>query len=256
MTRPSEDRENGSAKIVWSWGRRGGHTLEKEKFGCCFFMISIKNLNPNDYSYNRRINGLIGPEKENKTACRIGKEKQTLPRKASKILPGNWRVEKLLLRRNRSSKTSKNWWIVQERNPTTVSQLMTQIQESHNKVNSLSDARERCDPESVREQLWSDPRERSNLCCSDSHNFAALRFWNAAWYTKWHGYHKKRCWTTTCSRRTILYNLQQFKECGIFLSGIETWYYSNSTGKERVTWKKNRWIHQFLHTTPKVEVTW
>ena len=36
----------------------------------------------------------------------------------------------------------------QERNPTTVSQLLTQIRGSHNKVNSLSDAREFDDPES------------------------------------------------------------------------------------------------------------
>ena len=36
----------------------------------------------------------------------------------------------------------------QERNPTTVSQLLTQIQELQNKVNSLSDAREFYDPES------------------------------------------------------------------------------------------------------------
>ena len=34
----------------------------------------------------------------------------------------------------------------QERNPTTVSQLLTQIQESQNKANSLSDTREFCDP--------------------------------------------------------------------------------------------------------------
>ena len=36
----------------------------------------------------------------------------------------------------------------QERNPTTVSQLLTQIRELQNKVNSLSDAREVKDPES------------------------------------------------------------------------------------------------------------
>ena len=36
----------------------------------------------------------------------------------------------------------------QERNPTTVSQLMAQIRELQNKVNFLSDARELYDPES------------------------------------------------------------------------------------------------------------
>ena len=36
----------------------------------------------------------------------------------------------------------------QRRSPTTVSQMMAQIQDLQNKVNSLSDAREFCDPES------------------------------------------------------------------------------------------------------------
>ena len=36
----------------------------------------------------------------------------------------------------------------QERNPTTLSQLLTQIRELQNKLNSLSDAREFFDPES------------------------------------------------------------------------------------------------------------
>ena len=37
----------------------------------------------------------------------------------------------------------------QDRNPTTVSQLLTQIHDSQNKVNSLSDAREFYDPETA-----------------------------------------------------------------------------------------------------------
>ena len=37
----------------------------------------------------------------------------------------------------------------QERNPTTESRLLTQIQDLQNKVNSLSDAREFCDPETA-----------------------------------------------------------------------------------------------------------
>ena len=38
-------------------------------------------------------------------------------------------------------------------------------------------------------------------------------------------------WTTTCSRRTIFYNLQLFNEFGIFISKYETWYFRDS--KER-----------------------
>ena len=67
----------------------------------------------------------------------------------------------------------------QERNPTILSQLMAQIRELQNKVNSLSDAREFYDPES-----WSSsgatPRSQSTLYYSESQNVAALRFWIAA----------------------------------------------------------------------------
>ena len=45
----------------------------------------------------------------------------------------------------------------QERNPTTVSQMMARIRELQNKVNSLSDARE-FSRSCIREQLLSDPR--------------------------------------------------------------------------------------------------
>ena len=44
----------------------------------------------------------------------------------------------------------------QERNPTTVSQLLTQIQDLQNKVNSLSDARNFYDLDTAK-QLWSTP---------------------------------------------------------------------------------------------------
>ena len=86
--------------------------------------------------------------------------------------------------------------------------------------NSLSHAREFL-RSWTREQLWSDPRHRSNFYYSKSRSLAVLRFWIAAWYTEWYGYYRKRFWTTTCSRRTILYDLPQFTEFGIILSGIE-----------------------------------
>ena len=83
----------------------------------------------------------------------------------------------------------------------------------------------------IREQLWSDPRSSSNFYDSESQDLAALRFWVAAKYTEWYGFHGKRFWTTTCSRRTILHNFQQFKEFGIFISRYETWHFRDS--KER-----------------------
>ena len=65
------------------------------------------------------------------------------------------------------------------------------------------------------EQLWSDQRSQSALFFAESQNHALPRFWIAAWYTEYWGYFRKRFWTTTCSRRTNLYSLQQFKEFGI-----------------------------------------
>ena len=50
-------RKNGSAKIIRSWGRRGGQTLGKEKI--LLFVRSIRSSKTNNYSNNRRINGLI-----------------------------------------------------------------------------------------------------------------------------------------------------------------------------------------------------
>ena len=96
----------------------------------------------------------------------------------------------------------------------------------------------------IREQLQSDTRSRSNFYCSKSQDLAALRFWIAAWYTEWYGYYRKRFWTTTCSRRTILYDLQQFKEFGVLLSGIETWYYRN--GKDKRESEMKKWIVEYV----------
>ena len=71
--------------------------------------------------------------------------------KSSNILPRNWWIEKIMLRRNWStnwrndcSKQARNdeLSLHSERNPTTVSELMTQIQDLQTKVNSLADARE------------------------------------------------------------------------------------------------------------------
>ena len=90
----------------------------------------------------------------------------------------------------------------QERQPMTASQLMAQIRELQNKVTSLSDA-SLFSRSWIREQLRSDPRSRSDLYYSESQNLAALRFWIAAWYTKWYGYYKKRFWSTICSSQGL-----------------------------------------------------
>ena len=127
----------------------------------------------------------------------------------------------------------------QERNPTTVSQFFDS-DSGFTEQGKFFDRCKRISQSWIRHQLWSDPRSRSDLYYSESQNLAALRFWNAAWYTMWYGYYRKRFWTTTCWRRTILYNLQKFKEFGIFLSVIETWYYRNS--KEKRWWNEKRTV--------------
>ena len=80
----------------------------------------------------------------------------------------------------------------QERNPTTVSQLLTQIQDLQNKVNSLSDTREFFLRSWDSEHLWSDPRSQSTLYFSDSQNHPLPRFWIAAQYTEFNGTFRKR----------------------------------------------------------------
>ena len=112
----------------------------------------------------------------------------------------------------------------QQRNPTTVSRMKAQIRGLQNKVNFLVRCK-RILRSWIREQLWSDPRSWSNFYFSEFQDLATLRFWIAAKYTELYGYYGKRFWTTTCSRRTTLYNLPQLKEFGIFLSGIGTWNY-------------------------------
>ena len=125
----------------------------------------------------------------------------------------------------------------QQRNPETVNQLLTQIQELQNKVNSLSDAREFYDPE-IREQLWSDPRSESTLYCSESQNHASLRFWIAARYTDFTGTSGNVLEHRPAQEGRPIYNLQQFKGFGIVFSGIETWYCRNS--KEAGEWNEKR----------------
>ena len=122
-------------------------------------------------------------------------------------------------------------------NPTTVSQLLTQIRELQNKINSLSDARENNDPETGSSSGATHVPDQDPYY-SESPNLAALRIWIAAWYTKLYGCYKKHIWTTNCSRTTILYNLRQFKEFGILLSGIETLILPKLQGEERGDMKR------------------
>ena len=110
----------------------------------------------------------------------------------------------------------------QQRNLTIVFQMMAQIRNLQNKENSLSDAREFYDPElGSSSGATHVPDQASSI--SESQNLAALRFWIAAWYTEWvRVLQETFFWTMTCSRRTTLCNLPQFKDFGIFSSGLGT----------------------------------
>ena len=59
-----------------------------------------------------------------------------------------------------------------------------------------------------------------------------------AWYTEYYGNFRKRFWTTTCSRRTNLHNLWQFKEFGISFSKNGTWCWRKH--KETGNWNETR----------------
>ena len=97
----------------------------------------------------------------------------------------------------------------QDWNPTTVSQMMAQIRYYQNRINSLSDDRELYDPESGSSSGATHVLEQTSTILSPT---TLARFWIAAKYTKWYGYYGKRFRTTICSRRTILYFIEQFKE--------------------------------------------
>ena len=65
--------------------------------------------------------------------------------------------------------------VMQQRDPQTVSQLLAQMRESQDKVNSLSDAREFHDPETAGSSGY-----QSTLNKSELQNCASPRFWIAA----------------------------------------------------------------------------
>ena len=79
----------------------------------------------------------------------------------------------------------------QERTPTAVSQLLTQIQDLHNKGEFLGPCK-RILRSRGSEQLWSIPRSQPTLDYSESQRNAQPRFWIAARYTEHKGYFRKR----------------------------------------------------------------
>ena len=116
----------------------------------------IENSNARDWSFIRRISmDRSGSKRKDQFLWRIGNEKQTLPKGIDEMS------------------------MQQERDPTIVSQLLNQIQDLQNQVNSLSDAREFLRSRN-NEQLWSIPRSQSTLDHSESQRYALPRLLLAA----------------------------------------------------------------------------
>ena len=106
-------RENGSAKNVWSRGRSWGKKFWQREILTSLLNRSNRSLNLNDFRYIKQVDGQ-SRLKEIKISLygefelRNGLFKENHARDCL----GNRRNAKTLLRRNRSSKTSKTWCIV------------------------------------------------------------------------------------------------------------------------------------------------
>ena len=115
-----------------------------------------------------------------------------------------------------------------------MSQLLAQIQDLQNKVNSLSDARELYDPESgsssgathVPSQPSTIPSPRTLSRC--------------ARYTEFYGYYRKRSRTTTCSWRTILHSSTIQRILASSSHELRPGTTGTTRRQERVKWKENR----------------
>ena len=76
-----------------------------EKLGCCSCMRSIRSSSPNDYSYNRRINGLIRLKETTWGLCGELEMRNRLFREYQA-------KECQEIEETSASETSKNWWVV------------------------------------------------------------------------------------------------------------------------------------------------
>ena len=149
-----------------------------------------------------------------------GIEECNFPRTMQDVVT-NWRIEKKLLRRNSQTRIEQ-LAMRQLRNPT-----MAQIRDY-----SSSDAR------GISEELWSDPRSRSNLHFSQSQNLAGAAILDC----------REIHWMALVLQETS--TIQRIRH-----HPLRAWdlVLPRQHG-ERVEWEENRWIRRFNHLTSKVEV--
>ena len=113
------------------------------------------------------ITAKTGSKREDKLVWRTGNEEQTLPRKLRKILPRNWKIRRICCEETDRARQARidELSVHQKRDPTPVSQLLTQNQELLNKSAFLVSC-ERILQSWNSEQFWSDPRSQSALYSS------------------------------------------------------------------------------------------
>ena len=166
-----------------------------------------------------------------------------------------WRIEKNLLRRNRSSKTSKHRWIVHaSRAESYDCESVVDSDSGMKEQSKFPVGFDRILRNWIREQLWSDPRSQSTLHYAESQDHASPRFWIAAWSTEYYGYFRERFWPTICSKKddllqsTTIHRIWHplFKNQDLILHELQR--------DQRVKWKENRWIRQSHYSISKVEV--
>ena len=165
----------------------------KSKLDLSFHEFKSRILNVSDFIKSKRGNGQIRLREKVSLSGEFGIEKCALPRESCKRWPRNEKLRRICceeLEQTRKAR-SEELSLQQRRNSTTVSQMMAQIQDLQNKVNSLSDGREFYDPESGSSSGATHVLDQTSTILS-SQNLATLRFWIAAKYTELCGYHWKR----------------------------------------------------------------
>ena len=201
-------------EIIWGWGRNGHKKLGTKKCWYCPVWNQSRTRISEIGALSGESMGRWGSQRKVFFFWRTGNEKENRARDCHEIeeLRRICCEETDRVRQLRIDELS-----VQERNPSTVRQLLTQIQDVQKEVNSLTDTRDFYDPETASSSGSSHAPSPSPEY-SESQRNALPRFCIAARYTEYYGYFRKRFWKPTCSRRTILSFLRAFKEFGmIFL---------------------------------------
>ena len=225
--------------------------IEKREIPTLLFRRSIKNLNLNDFNYTKSVDGQIRL-RETRLACMENWNWEMDSSK--KIMQGIvkelkiWEVFFAKKQIEQDKQELMNYLCIKRGilRPWVNCWLRFRITEQSKFLVGCR----RMLRSWTRKQLGSDPRSRSSLYYSESQNHASPRLWITARYTEYYGYLKKRFFfTTTCSRRAILYNLQQLKEFDILsFQELKSWHCRSN--KEKREWNEKRIVEYVDSFTP------